>query len=322
MEHYPFYLQEEPDSNYLKKLADSDRPLHISLTNDFAFKKIFRNKKALTGLLSGLLEIPAETIAALEFPDTFEHGEYPDDHEGILDVKVLLNNSRKINIEIQLHSYPFWEERSLFYLSKMYLEDFQKGEEYSALKECVHISILGFDLEQAEDFYSVIKLTDVRSHKVYSGKQSLRVLYLKKLKDATEEEKKTAVYKWARLISAQDWEVLREMAGSDDYMNAAVEEMEKINTDKNLRYRYLMSEKAASDETTLRNYYTNKGRKEGREEGALIKLTSQIRRKQQKGITVELIAQMLEEDIQLVQRIYQCLTEHPEYTDEEICKRL
>lgn len=124
------------------------------------------------------------------------------------------------------------------------------------------------------------------------------------------------------------------MAGSDDYMNAAVEEMEKINTDKNLRYRYLMSEKAASDETTLRNYYTNKGheagweegrkegREEGREEGALIKLTSQIRRKQQKGITVELIAQMLEEDIPLVQRIYQCLTEHPEYTDEEICKRL
>lgn len=70
----------------------------------------------------------------------------------------------------------------------MYLEDFRKGEDYSALKECVHISILGFNLEQADDFYSVIKLTDVSNHKVYSSKLSLRVLYLNKLKDATEED--------------------------------------------------------------------------------------------------------------------------------------
>ena len=33
----------------LKQLADSGRPLDISLTNDFAFKKTFRNKTALKG---------------------------------------------------------------------------------------------------------------------------------------------------------------------------------------------------------------------------------------------------------------------------------
>ena len=94
----------------LTQLADSGRPLDISLTNDFAFKKTFRNKIALTGLLSSLLDIPAGEITSLEFPDTFLHGEYAEDREGILDVKVRLNHCKKVNIEIQLLSHPFWEE--------------------------------------------------------------------------------------------------------------------------------------------------------------------------------------------------------------------
>ena len=216
-------------------------------------------------MLSSLLDIPVDSITGLEFPDTYLHGEYAWDHEGILDVKVLLNQSRNINIEIQMHTCLYWEERSLFYLSKMYTENLHKGEDYSALNECIHISILGFTPKQTEHFYSIIKLMDESSHHVYCSKMSLRVLYLKEIKNASEEEQKTEVYRWARLISARDWEVLKAMAGTDEYMNAAVEEMEKINQDKNLRYQYLLREKAAYDEATIRNYYTNEGIKKGTE---------------------------------------------------------
>lgn len=83
------------------------------------------------------------------------------------------------------------------------------------------------------------------------------------MENVTEEEKKTDVYKWARLISASDWEVLKEMAGTNEYMSAAVEEMEKINLDKNLRYQYLMREKAAADKVNIRNYYTKQGMEMG-----------------------------------------------------------
>ena len=217
MNHPAVYL---PDP-YLKTLADSDCPLDISLTNDFAFKKTFRNKKALTGLLSCLLDIPAGQIADIGFPDTFLHGDYVEDHEGILDIRLVLNHRKHINIEIQMHTYPFWEERSLFYLAKMYTEDFCKGEDYSSLKECIHISILGFDLEQKK-LFSVIRLMGDRNCRVYSSKLSLRVLYLKQIENATEEEKQTDVYKWARLISVRGWEELKRMAGSDEYMNPAV----------------------------------------------------------------------------------------------------
>lgn len=255
-----------PDT-LVRELADSKKTLNISLTNDFAFKKVFRNKKALKGLLSSFLNIPVKDITSLEFPDTFLYGQYAEDHEGILDVRVLLNNSKNINIEIQMYFCPYWDERSLFYLSKMYTEDFRKGEDYSALNECVHIGILGFGTGKTEHLYSIVKLVDVITNSVYCSKLSLYVLYLNQLENVTEEEKKTDVYKWARLISASDWEVLKEMAGTDEYMSAAVEEMEKINLDKNLRYQYLMREKAAADEVNIRNYYTKQGIAEGIEMG-------------------------------------------------------
>ena len=260
-------LEEGKRERLLRELAESGRPLTIHLTNDFAFKKAFHNKKALTGLLSALLDIPAKEIKKLEFPDTFLHGDYADDREGILDVRVHLNDRRRINIEIQVRPYPFWEERSLFYLSKMYTDGFSKGRSYEELEECIHISILGFDLLHADHFYSTIRLMDEKTHTVYSDKLGLRMLYLNQLECASKEESEQEVYKWAKLISAKDWKVLIEMAENNEYMKATVEEMEKINSDESLRYLYLKKEMALSDETTIRNYYMGKGREEGIAEG-------------------------------------------------------
>ena len=112
----------------LKQLADSGRPLDISLTNDFAFKKTFRNKIALTGLLSSLLDIPAGEITSLEFPDTFLHEEYADDREGILDVKVRLNHCKKVNIEIQLLSHPSGKNGASFISAVCIQKTFERPE--------------------------------------------------------------------------------------------------------------------------------------------------------------------------------------------------
>ena len=254
---------------WIQELAESDRKLNLTLTNDFAFKKVFRNKKALTGLLSALLEIPVSQIQSLEFPDTVLHGEFEGDREGILDVKVHLNGERKINIEIQVREYPYWEERTLFYLSRMYTEDIQKGDDFSKMEACIHISILGFKHPDRNRLYSVIRLLDQATGKVYSDKMSLRVLYLKQLEHATQEEQKTAVYQWARLISARDWKVLMEMAEKNEYMKETVDEMEKINSDKALRYEYLRREIAELDANTIRNFYTNRGKTAGKAESIL-----------------------------------------------------
>ena len=133
------------------------------------------------------------------------------------------------------------------------------------LEECIHISILGFQLEQAERFYERVRLMK-ESGKVYSDKLGLRMLYLNQLEKVSEEEKDSDVYHWAKLISSKDWEVLTNMAKTNEYMQAAVDELEKINLDKALRYEYLRREMQASDETTIREYYTELG---GKRDGRL-----------------------------------------------------
>ena len=42
---------------YLRQQARSKEPLNIQLTNDYAFRKVFKNKKVLKGFLLALFDL-------------------------------------------------------------------------------------------------------------------------------------------------------------------------------------------------------------------------------------------------------------------------
>lgn len=63
-------------------------------------------------------------------------------------------------------------------------------------------------------------------------------------------------------------------------------------------------------------------REEGREEGMIQKLVSQVRKKSSKNIPVLEIADMLEEDETVIRQIYDLLQEHPDWEDKQICDEL
>lgn len=86
---------------WLRQMAASSEPLDIRLTNNYAFKKIFSKPEILKGFLMALLKLKETDIKALEVADSFEEGEGPGEKESILDIKVHLNNNKKINIEMQ-----------------------------------------------------------------------------------------------------------------------------------------------------------------------------------------------------------------------------
>ena len=65
-----------------------------------------------------------------------------------------------------------------------------------------------------------------------------------------------------------------------------------------------------------------RGRREGQLEGELRKLVSQIRKKQLRGYQKEQIADLLEEDIQTVEKIIRMISAHPEKDDQGICQLL
>jgi len=55
--------------------------------------------------------------------------------QGILDVRILMNNNTEINIEIQLSYLRVWADRSLFYLAKLYSGQIKPGQNYTVFKK-------------------------------------------------------------------------------------------------------------------------------------------------------------------------------------------
>ena len=89
-------------------------------------------------------------------------------------MRVLLNSSMEIDTEIQLSEMKIWADRSLFYLSKMFAEQIEPGQKYSALKKCVSISILDFILFPGEaPFYSRFHIREDTRGFVYTDKMEL-----------------------------------------------------------------------------------------------------------------------------------------------------
>lgn len=126
------------------------------------------DEKARIGFLSAVLGISPGDIKETHILNVNLRKEHEDDKLGILDVRILLNDDTEIDIEIQLKALAVWADRSLFYLSKMYVEQISSGKDYDVFKKCVGISILNFDLFPGEtEFYSCFHIREDTRDLIY-----------------------------------------------------------------------------------------------------------------------------------------------------------
>jgi predicted transposase/invertase (TIGR01784 family) len=249
-------------------------------------------------------------------------GENKEEKEGILDIKLILNQNRKINIEMQNTYQDDWTERSLFYNCRMFTDGFQKGHPYGEIPPCIHVGILNFNQMISPNYYHKVSLMDEKTKEVYSRKFQFHMIELKKLENVKEKQKKKPLYRWAKMIAAQTWEELEQESRGNKYMERALEEMIKISQDEKERYLYLREEMAESDRVSQIESAQRLGRKEGKKEGELVKLIMLIQKKMGRGDTKEKIMDDLMEEESLINPIYQLVKENPDKTKEEIYKML
>ena len=217
---------------YLRKKAAEKEPLNIQLTNNYAFRKLFKMNYIARGFLIALLGLDEEDVVKLEVIDPFEEGENEEEKEGILDIKIYLNDNKKINIEMQNRYQEDWTERSLFYNCRMFTEGLKKGESYYELPPCIHVGILDFNYLKSPGFYHRILLQDDKTGELYSSKFQFHVIELSKLKSTKGKARKQELYRWAKLISASTWEEVREESEGNHYMEKARDEMIKMSRDE------------------------------------------------------------------------------------------
>ena len=291
---------------------------------DFAFKEIMMNANARIGFLSAILKLNPAEIKETQILNTNFRKLHEDDKQGILDVRILMNNMVEIDIEIQLAELKVWADRSLFYLSKMYVEQIEVGDTYKVFKRCVSISLLNFILFQdTEEFYSCFHLWEDTRHTLYTDKMEFHVLEFPKLPKELQEDS-SDILLWAKFINAEQKEEFDMLAAKNPYIKSAYEQLQLISQDKTKRLEYEAREKAIRDYNQLMYEAKEQGFQQGKEQGfqqgkeqgiqegmeqgiergSQQKLIELIQKKIKKNKTIEQIAEDLDEPVEVIQTLY------------------
>ncbi len=248
----------------------------MSLKVDFAFKEIMNDEIVRNSFISAVLKIPMEDIKSTQILNTYLRKEHIEDKQGILDVRVTLNNM-EIDIEIQVEPFKHWEDRTLFYTSKMYIESIEAGDSYNVLKKIVNISILDFNLLKEENFHNSFHIRNDESHTIYTDKMEWHTIELPKIPKNTNTIN-DLLELWASFIqNSENEEVVQVLAKKSEYIDTAYNVLQKISTDKEKRMEYDARQKAIYDQNTLKIQHKEEGGKEkALKLGLLIEQISEI----------------------------------------------
>ena len=211
--------------------------IDYTLMNDCMFHSVMtQNGNVLKGLVCALLRLKPDRVHSITILNPYELGSDIRDKNFILDIKILLNDRKVINIELQVRSQRYWNDRSLIYLCRLF-DNLEKGSLYSDVMPAYHISILNVTpFDEHPEFYATNKMMNVKKHYVYNDKFTLNVLDLNQIGLATDEDKKWKLDYWARLFKATTWEGLQMLAQQDSDFQETCETIFRLNQNKSVRY--------------------------------------------------------------------------------------
>ena len=248
--------------------------LQITLTNDYAFKRLLgseENKPLLQDFLECILDLTPQEVLGLEFMDKELTKEEFSDKTGILDVKLKLTDGTVIDIEIQASWNASFVKRTLFYWAKMYTSDFKAGESYDKLHRCIAINIIadGFKLNDA--IHSQYLLQEKTAHTILTDVLEVHFLDLQAAKKAKEEGKGAGkqgqLINWLRFIGATNKEERRMLATMSPVLQMLNEKIDILTLSPTERKLYESRMKLKSDITTISETQFSAGVERGKSLG-------------------------------------------------------
>jgi predicted transposase/invertase (TIGR01784 family) len=181
----------------------------LRVLNDFAFKKIFGEKGdevQLMALLNSILKLTGkgrivtiEIVESKELPADFWGGK-----ASKLDVRAVLADGTRVNIEIQLKNEYNMEKRSLRYWAQEYTKGIVEGQDYIDLPPVIVINILDFGYIPLDDFHTSFHLYEDR-HKDYMLTDALEMHYIDMVKwrKLKEKDYNEPIHRWMAYFDEQ-----------------------------------------------------------------------------------------------------------------------
>ena len=243
----------------------------VMLKLDIIFKRVFGNEKnteIIAGFISDMLDIPREKITKVVIKNVELPPEEIDQKFSRLDLNLYVDG-RKINIEMQVNKESAYKERTLFYWAKLYSDDLDSGEDYSALSQTICVNIINFNLFDCENYHSHFMLKEKERDEIMTDKLAIHFFELKKVGKFKRNKR---MEDWLTLINAEtegDLMALQQSTSIPEIQKTIVI-LREMSADEKIREEARRREKRLHDEATALNHARKEGIEKGRAEGEAI----------------------------------------------------
>lgn len=258
---------------------------------DLVFKNLFgdaENSDLLIDFLSSVLDIPTEKILNVTIIDNEIVPDVLNKKFSRLDL-LLQTSEGYINIEIQVNNYGDFKERAIFYWSKIFSKQLNKGNEYSVLQPTITINIVDFKLFDCEEPHSTFKLLETKRHSELSDKLRIDFLELPKAKRCNDKTKLQEWLKFLNVTTEEGLDMMEKSTVNPEIIKKAVAVVRKMSADEKLLFEIEKREEALMEERHALKFAKNEGIKEGRKEGK----NEVIEKMRKSGMTDEQINSIL-----------------------------
>ena len=238
-------------------------PMRFTARNDYAFKKLFgteENKDIMIEFISLVTLLSHDDFDDVRIENSEQIPLFYNEKAGRLDIKIRLNDGRKIDVEMQNTYFNYYPKRSIFYCSKMIHEHFPSGLQYTDLKKCITINVLNSPFKLSRKVHSVYRIREEEEQTLLDELLEIHFLDLTKL----PKENLTSLEKWLMFIKTDSKEERSMLSQGNPVMAKANKVMDIFYMDEQERKRYEAAWEYESDRLSMLSESERKGLERGK----------------------------------------------------------
>ena len=207
----------------------------VDIKNDVAFRKIFGNenrKEVLISFLNAVLLLEKDNkIVNVDILTPYQLPAIKGGKVTIVDVKAKDQNQKTYIVEMQVAEVEGFDKRVLYYASKSYSAQIERGDQYEKLNPTFFIGILDFEVTQNSSYINRHKIVDIETNENFIKDIEFNFIELPKF-NKTVQELTTIVDQWVFFIkNAENLEVIPDNI-KDEGLKFAYQDADKHNWTK------------------------------------------------------------------------------------------
>jgi predicted transposase/invertase (TIGR01784 family) len=207
----------------------------VDIKNDVAFRKIFGNenrKEVLISFLNAVLSLKNDKkIVTVDILTPYQLPTLKGGKVTIVDVKAKDQNGKNYIVEMQVAEVEGFSKRVLYYASKSYSSQIDRGDLYEKLNPTFFIGILDFEITQNPDYISRHKIVDIQTGENVISDIEFNFIELPKF-NKSESQLESIIDQWVYFIkNAENLEVIPESV-KDEGLKNAYQDADKHNWTK------------------------------------------------------------------------------------------